>query len=388
MGPDEERRAWLALTSVEGVGEETLGRLLARFGDARAVLGEAAAGGLRRWSAGRSPDEGQRALPAKVIRAIEDVARDPHPRLRRIDEMGLWAVTPLDSDYPPRLRDLDPPPSVLFGWGDVAALASERAVAVVGTRRPTVMGRALAARLCARLVECDATVVSGLAIGIDGAAHAATVDRGGRTVAVLGAGHGQPGPRAHRSLRERIVATGGAVVSEHHPDIQARRGSFPRRNRIIAALCQTVLVIEAPVRSGALITARHGLELGRQVLVAPGRVGDWAVAGSHALLRDTPARPLVGADEMIADLGYFGPSAGGVAHGEPPGSRAPALAMLGVTERLVAERVCRSPAGLDALVADTGLPPAAVSGAVTLLLMRGWLQPVGPAYLPAGPLLG
>ncbi len=227
MSGDEERRAWLALSSIEGVGEQVLGQLLAQFGDARTVLRRAATGELRRWSAHRWQQEGQRALPAKVVQAIEHVAHDPRPRLHRIEEMGLWAVTPLDNDYPARLRDLDPPPSALYGWGDRSALSSERSVAVVGTRRPTAAGRVLTARLCNRLVECRATVVSGLAVGIDGTAHAATVERGGPTVAVLGAGHGQPGPRAHRSLREQIVTTGGAVVSEHHPDI-GRGGAASR----------------------------------------------------------------------------------------------------------------------------------------------------------------
>jgi DNA processing protein len=207
----------------------------------------------------------------------------------------------------------------------------------------------------------------------------------GVTVAVIGAGHGTPGPRAHTSLRARVVAGGGALISEHHPDVGATKGTCPRRNRIIAALADAVLIVEAPLRSGALITARHGLELGRQVLVAPGRVGDWSTAGALALLRETPARPLVGLDEMVADLGFFGPPP--AAGRKAPLAREPALAMLGRSERLVAERICRQPAGLDLLVAETGLPPAAVSGAVTLLLMRGWIQAVGPAYLPAGPLL-
>lgn len=403
MSAHGERNAWLCLASVTGVGEEAFGLLIATFGTASEVLARAADGSLRAWSARRRREEGRSPLAAEAMRGLEQAARDRQSRLRRITELGLWSLTPLDSDYPARLRDLDPPPSAIHGWGDSAALHSERAVALVGTRRPTPLGRDLATRIAARLVECGATVVSGLALGIDGAAHAATAERGGCTVGVIGAGHGQPGPRAHAGLRRRIVADGGAIISQHHPDVHATKGTYPRRNRIIAALGDAVIVVEAPQRSGALITARHALELGRPVFAAPGRVGDWSTAGSLALIRETPARPLIGLDELISDLGYFGPSpgageaaapttppaGGSVAAGQPDGgSRRAALAMLGQTERIVAQRLCRGPAGLDLLVADTGLPPAVVSGAVTLLLLRGWAQPVGPAYLPAGPLVG
>jgi DNA processing protein len=295
---------------------------------------------------------------------------------------GLWTVTPLDPDYPTRLRDLEPRPLLINGLGTREALTSERAVALVGTRRPTAPGRSLATRVSARLVECGASVVSGLAFGIDGAAHAAVVERGGCTVAVIGAGHAQPGPDAHARLRQGIVATGGAIISEHHPTVHASRGTFPRRNRILAALGEATVVVEAPTRSGALITARHALDLGRPVFVATGRVGDWATAGALALLRDSPARVLAGLDELIEDLGYLREATGGR---QPPAvSREAALAMLGSSEQAVARRLLQGPSGLDGLVASTGLPPAAASSAVTLLLMRGWVQPVGPAYMVCG----
>jgi DNA processing protein len=185
------------------------------------------------------------------------------------------------------------------------------------------------------------------------------------------------------------VASGGALISEYHPATSARHGTYPRRNRIIAALGDATIVVEAPVRSGARITAGKALELGRPVLVAPGRVGDWATAGSLALLRETPARPLVGLDEMIEDLGYLDPPPGGAAAaGEEDGARSvePLLAMLGATEQQIARRLLEGPAGLDALVDHTQLAPAVVSSAVTLLLLRGWVQSVGPTYIPAGAL--
>lgn len=377
----------MTLASVDGVGDETFALLLATFGSASDVLAAALDDRLRNWIADRRAADGRPPINGPTTARLVEAASEPESRLGALADFELWTLTPLDAGYPPRLRDLDPPPPVINGWGDESGLGRDRAVAVVGTRRPTPAGRVLTNRICGRLVESGAVVISGLAVGIDGAAHAATVDREGCTVAVLGAGHGQPGPRAHGSLRRRILAAGGAVISQHHPTTGARKGTFPKRNRIIAALGDAVIVVEAPVRSGALITARHGLELGRLVLVAPGRVGDWATAGSLSLLRDTPARPLVGLDEMTEDLGSFAPTE------EPaqstvtdPRAMEPALAMLGPAERAVAKRLCVGPAGLDLLVADTGLAPGVTSSAVTMLLMRGWIQSIGPAYVAAGPL--
>lgn len=380
-----ERQAWIALASVDRVGEETLGLLIAEFRSAQRVLTAALDGTLARWNIERAKVLGRVPIPAPTMTGIENVARDPRSKLDAIADVGLWTYTSLDADYPARLRDLDPPPAVIHGLGDRTTLSRPRVVAVVGTRRPTPAGRVLASRVAGRLVECGAVVVSGLAVGIDGAAHAAAVERGAPTVGVIGAGHNRPGPRAHARLRNEILTAGGALISEHHPGVGATKGTYPRRNRIIAALGDATIVVEAPRRSGALITASRALELGRPVFVAPGRIGDWAMAGSLVLLRETPARPMVGLDELTEDLGFLEP-AQDASPANTADTRVPALDMLGPTERAVAQRLCDGPAGLDLLVAETGLPPAAISSAVTLLLIRGWAQSVGPAYIAAGPL--
>lgn len=389
MAEQADRRAWIALSSVDGVGEQLFGRLLADFGTARDVIARAAGGGLAEWAGRQRQLVGRPVARRETLAEIAALAQDGDDRLARLDELGLWTLTPLDADFPSRLRDLDPPPMVIHGRGDSSLLHAERSVAVVGTRRPTPAGRLLAARVAGRLVEARAVVVSGVAVGIDGVAHSATLDAGGRTIGVIGGGHLHPGPRAHARLRERICEQSGALISEHYPTIRPTHGTYPRRNRLIAALGEATLVIEAPATSGALITARVALELGRLVLVAPGRVGDWSMAGALRLLRDGPARPLVGLDEMLEDLGYLSAGSDAPAPGEGRAgiSATAALDMLDGPQRAVAERLRRAPAGLDVLVDDLGLPPPVVASAVTLLLVRGWVQPVGPAYLPAGPLL-
>lgn len=379
------RDAWICLASVVGVGEETFATLIAAFGDPAAVICAATDGRLDAWVTQRQTLDGRPPLSSRTAANLRAAATSPSAALQTIAEHGLWTSTPLDLDYPARLRDLAMPPAMINGLGDATTLSVVRTVGVVGTRRPTPAGRALTARICARLVECGATVVSGLAFGIDGAAHAATLERDGITVGVIGAGHGSPGPRAHERLRHEVVERGGAVISEHHPSVTATKGTYPRRNRIIAALSDALIVIEAPRKSGALNTATHALDLGRPVFVAPGRVGDWSMAGSLTLLRDTPARPIAGLDELIADLGFFEP-AQAAAGAQRADERQPALAMLGPAERAVAERLSAAPAGLDLLVAQTGLAPGVVSGAITLLLMRGWIQAHGPAFVASGPL--
>ncbi|HEV8516058.1 MAG TPA: DNA-processing protein DprA [Candidatus Limnocylindrales bacterium] len=392
----DERTAWIVLASVTGVGPQTFAELVGAAGGASAVLTLARHGRLARLARATTPPR----LTSAVVEAIETTARSPGAVIDEIGRYGLWTLVPLDPEYPRRLRDLDPPPPVLFGRGDRHALAARRAVAVVGTRRPTATGRLLAGRIVTALSAHGAVVISGMAIGIDGSAHAAAVDCRSPTVAVLGSGHAHPGPRAHGTLLEAMIAGGGAVVSELRPEIVATRGTFPRRNRVIAALADAVIVVEAPFRSGALITARHGLELGRAVFAAPGRPGDPATGGCLALLRETPAQPFVGEVELLADLGYLAETGaasvgGGVerTHGDTPaGGQAlepeVALAALAGPERIVAERICAGPVTGDGLVVGTGLPPGVVSGALTLLQLRGWIRTMGPAYLAAGPLLG
>lgn len=382
-----ERDAWVALASVDGLGEVLLPRLCAAFGGAQALLARAGALDAARFAREVRAAAG---LPVRSVLAqgIRDAAADPERVRRRLDALGGWVLTPWDAGFPASLRRIDPQPPVLFGRGDPAALVRSPHVAVVGTRHPTPGGRLLATQVATALGSHGVTVASGLAIGIDGAAHAAVVELRMPTVAVIGGGLAVGIPRAHRLLAQAIVDTGGAVISEHAPDVPPTRGTFPRRNRIISGLALATVVIEAPARSGALITARHALEQGRPVFVAPGRPGDRVMAGALALLRETPARPLVGVAELLADLGDLadGPETDPVSRPGPLDARA-ALAVLGPVERAVATVLVNGPVSIDAIVRVTGHPPAVVAGALTLLQLRGWADAMGPLQLPAGPLL-
>jgi DNA processing protein len=195
----------------------------------------------------------------------------------RIVEIG-------DEAYPARLLDLPRPPKRLWWHGDLDLL-NGKVVAVVGTRRATQYGRRMTAEIAGALARAGVTVVSGMALGIDAVAHRAALDATGGTVAVLGTGADVAYPRAHVALHAEI-AERGAVLSELPPGAHSHRGSFPERNRIIAALAGATIVIEAPLDSGALITANRALELGRDVAVIPGPIDSPQSQGSNALLRD------------------------------------------------------------------------------------------------------
>ena len=378
-----EREAWVALASTPGVGDVTFGRLLEAHGSAAAALSAVCGLSGGRADGALSEMARTRVRPG-VARAIRRSAADPGRVARKVEELGGWTLTPLDAGYPPALRSIEEPPPVLYGLGDRESLLAVPLVAVVGTRRPTAVARDLAARIGQRLAEAGVTVVSGLAVGIDSAAHRAALGGGTSTIAVIGSGIDAPGPVSNRRLAGSIAGQ-GAVVSELAPGVRATQGTFPRRNRIISGLCTATVVVEAPARSGALITARHALEQGRRLLVAPGRPLDPRIHGNLVLLRESPARPLIGLDEMLADLELE-------AERRLPEARAPqlglsaALRLLDPTQRHVASALSEGPASIDSLCRVTGLDPGVVTAALTMLQLRGWATTHGATQLPAGPL--
>jgi DNA processing protein len=359
------------------------------------------------------PAAGRRTLGEDLANRIRIQVADRERPLSQVRALGLTVVTLDDSDYPERLRRVDMPPPLLFVRGSVAALSASAAVAVVGTRWPSDKGRMIAGWIASSLARAEAVVVSGLAVGIDGAAHASVVAEGKPTVAVLGGGHARLFPKAHERLADAIVDSGGAVVAELPPDTPATRGTFPRRNRLVSGLSDATVVVEAGRRSGALITAGWALEQGRECFLVPGPLDAPTSEGCHAFLRSFPgqARVVCGVPELLEDLGLAGDieGSGGQKGGDGtvrPGSiaaRGPnravrpaatmpgagpgaALATLAPVERSIAEILCSGPATADDLARRTGLAGAAILGALTLLELRGLVVGAYGRYMPAGPL--
>lgn len=384
-----ERDAWTVLTSAHGLGPVGFAALLARFGTGRGIL-EVASGpsGVERLIQTPSlrddrADHGP--IHHAVAQAIVAGAQHAAATIARVRALGVRVVTIEEPAYPLRLASVEMPPHVLFVTGDPAALSRDRAVAIVGTRRATTAGRTTAGRIATALVAADAAVVSGLAFGIDGAAHEATVRAGGITVAVIGGGHAVVAPRAHARLAAAIIGAGGAIVSELPPDVQPSHGTFPRRNRIISGLSDATVVVEAPARSGALITASWALEQGRPCYLVPGSIDAPTSAGCLAFLRECEpeAHIVAGVPQLIADLGYAQPRAG-----LGDALAAAAAQSLGTVESSIAGELVAGRVTVDELVAATDLPVATVLTALVLLERRGLAVGIHGRYRPAGPLLG
>jgi DNA processing protein len=200
------------------------------------------------------------------------------------EEAGLRLLSFEDPDYPPNLREIPDPPAVLFARGRIPA-RDGKAVAVIGSRGASAYGIAVCGRLARSLVDYGFSIVSGMAKGVDAAAHWAALDRGGTTVAVLGTGVDVIYPKGNRQLFERILER-GVLLSEFLPGTQALAKNFPRRNRIISGMCLGVLVVEAAERSGTMITVRTALEQGREVFAVPGDIRSPLSRGTHQLIRN------------------------------------------------------------------------------------------------------
>jgi len=403
-GALEDRDALAVIASADGLGPVTLERLLAALGGPRRILevaqGRSGVDDLRQASRALNDlDSSYGPAPSmskSAAEALAVAARRAGLVLESMREAGVEVVALDDAAYPARLRQIELPPRVLFVRGRPEALDGPAVVAVVGTRRPSDAGRRTAARIGAALSRAGAVVVSGLAVGIDGAAHAAVVAEGGRTVAVIGGGHERLFPRSHDRLADAIVAGGGAVISEHAPATEPTRGTFPRRNRIISGLADAVVVVEAGARSGALLTAAWALEQGRECFLVPGSIDAPQSAGCLAWLRDYGgvARIVAGVPQLLDDLGLAAiaafPEAARTGRLVPPSRplRAPSAgarrAELGLREDRIAGGLVAGAATADELVAVTGMPIGAVLAGLTALEAAGLATGQYGRYRPAG----
>jgi DNA processing protein len=288
-----EQEALLVLRALPGVGDRILHRGLRGSASAAEVLSGGAEGFRSRF--------GERAERARHDPALFVRARTTLSRCR---QLGIEVLTWSDPGYPDSLRDLFDPPSLLFLQGRRGLLGARPAVSVVGSRRPTPYGLRTARDLAGEWAAAGYLVISGLAMGVDASAHEGALERGGPTVAVLGSGPDRPGPVVNRRLAGRIRRE-GLLVSEFPPGERARPHHFPRRNRILAALADAVVVVEASASSGALITVDHALDLGREVLAVPGPIDRAQSRGANRLIREG-ASPVLEPEDLLNALGTNG----------------------------------------------------------------------------------
>lgn len=278
--------------------------------------------------------------------------------------MEIRRITPHDTEWPKSLAQASPPPKHLFVRG---SMPNRPCVAVVGTRKLSTYGRACVELLVPELVRLGRPVVSGLALGIDGVAHDASLRAGGATFAVIGSGADDASiyPRAHFGMAMRILESGGGVISEYAAGAPGLPHHFPERNRIVAALSSAVLVVEAPRKSGAMITARLALEMGRDVWAVPGAITHPNSDGPNSLIRDG-ATPITCPDDVAIALGAA-----------PGQSRLPIPPALAPDERAALEAIAAGYETADALGRALKRPMAVVSGLLTSLELSGAIRAVG-----------
>jgi len=375
----DERLAALRLHLTTGIGPRLFAALLEHFGSARAATESSAAALAEIRGIGRDS-------AAKMREAM--AAADPEAEFQKAEAAQVRIIVRGEPDYPIALTYLTDAPPVLYVKGTIVP-EDAQAMAIVGMRKCSLYGQDQAERLAAGLARSGFVIVSGLARGIDSAAHQAAIAAGGRTIAVLGNGLSRVYPPENRKLAEAVIAH-GALLSEFPMDVRETAENFPRRNRIIAALSLGVIVVEGGRQSGALITARLAAELGKEVFAVPNRVDAPGAAGVHALIRDGAKLVESVADVLdeFPDLGIAAPAEQPAAGDPPPGdearegapSAAPRQQTLGLKaalsddeSRLVAV-MDGEPLGLDVLIQRSGLASAKVSGAMTLLELKGFVR--------------
>ncbi len=349
------------LALVSGVGPRTWQQLMAAFGSPTRVL-EAMPSELEAVD-GIGP-----RLSQAIARAKPEI--DADEELALCEKHGIDVFLAGGEGYPSSLMEIPDPPGVLYCRGELLP-RDALAVAIVGSRHASTYGTSQAERLAGGLARAGFTIISGLARGIDAAAHRAALLAGGRTIAVLGSGLLNLYPPEHAELA-LDVSQSGALLSEAPVRMGPHRNLFPQRNRLISGLSRGVIVIEASLKSGALITARHAMEQNRDVFAVPGRVDNHLSHGCHRLIRDG-VKLIESADDVLEELG---PLPTPVAHSAEQTIHHPIEITLNDLERRVLQCIEPSPTLVDAIIAQSELPATQVLSTLTILEMRRLIRRV------------
>ncbi len=349
-----EADAYVVLNLLPGIGPQRVARLIEAFGSPSGALGQAEAALCRVDGIGR-----------EVAAAVAGWRKhgDAEGERARAAAHGARIVTPVDGEYPGNLREIYDPPLALYVRGKLEA-RDRHAIALVGSRTTSYYGRETAKKLGYQAAYAGMTVVSGLARGIDTAAHEGALAAKGRTIGVLGCGIDQVYPPENEALAKRIVESGGAVISEFPVGTQPDRQTFPIRNRVVAGLSMGVVVVESAVNGGALITARMALDQGRQVFAVPGRIDTASSRGCNRLIKEgaalvESAEDILGAFEFLIPAGRVAPKAAP----ERPANLAP-------EEARVYEALGEEERHIDEVIRETGLAAGSVFAALMKLELR------------------
>ena len=358
------QRALIGLSLVDGVGPQLLRALLAAFDTPSAVF-RASRSALTRVD--RVGDQ-----IAEAILTFDDQAAVDR-EMERAEELGATLISPWDERFPDRLREIYDPPPYLWMRGTLPEV-DRPMVTVVGTRRCTDYGRAQAHHFGAELVRRGFTVVSGLAYGIDAAAHKGALDAGGRTIAVLGSGVGRIYPQKHTALAERITEN-GAVLSEYGLDAEPKSHHFPERNRILSGLSLGTLVVESYSKGGALITARLAVEQNREVFAVPGGVTKDSSRGTNRLIQRGHAKLVMEVEDLLEELPDVTVTDPEEVDAETVSAGAgPDPEDLSGDEEVLYNALSDTPIHVDELCEETGLDPSSALPTLLELEFKGFVR--------------
>ncbi|MES2476357.1 MAG: DNA-processing protein DprA [Verrucomicrobiota bacterium] len=349
------REALVALNLLPKIGPVRVRRLLEAFGDDPARILGAAMDRLQRVD-GIGPET------AAILHRWQDHA-DPVAEMREAESRGIAIITHEDDDYPAPLRDAYDPPLLLYVWGKLEP-RDRHAIGIVGSRRTTRYGQQATKKFSYQLARSGFTIISGLARGIDTAAHEAAVAAEGRTIAVVGSGLGKLYPPENLALAEKIASGFGAVVSEFPLNTAPDKQTFPMRNRIVAAWSRAVLVVECPAWSGSLITANLATEYGKPVYAVPGPIDSPTSAGCNQLIRDGAT--------LVADPSHLLDDLGELPFARQPSAAEPAVEIpeLPEEEAAVFAVVTVDESPVDLIIERSGLPAHTVTATLMKLEMR------------------
>jgi len=361
---------WLKLIRADGIGPVSFAKLIKRFGSADRIMGASVSE--------LSKVDGIGERTAERIASTRNKF-DAGRELRRAEKLGVWLLTSEDERFPPVLRRIYDPPPVLYVQGELVR-EDNLAMAIVGSRRCSYYGREQSSRFAHVLASSGFTICSGMASGIDTAAHLGALAAEGRTIAVMGCGLANTFPPENIKLREQISEC-GACISELPLDFEPQSKNFPPRNRIIAGLALGTIVIEAALRSGALITARAAVEYNREVMAVPGKIDSPLSAGTHKLLKEG-ARLIDCVEDVMDAMGYIGErleshvseaAAKATERVEMPLFDTAELKLSG-DERAIHDNLDKEPRHLEEIIVATGLQPGSVSAGVISLRLKGLIK--------------
>lgn len=353
----QDHKYWLGFSLIPDIGPKRILSLLDEFGSLEAAW-HAERARLIRAGLGET-------LTARIVDKRKTIDLDHE--MQRVAKVDAFLLTLLDDEYPPLLRDIEDAPPLLYARGTLLP-QDNHAVCIVGTRKSTVYGREAAYMLAKDLAASGVTIISGLALGIDAAAHQGALDAGGRTIGVMGNGINDVYPSENLELARQII-TQGCVVTEFPIGAPPAGKNFPRRNRVMSGLALGVLVVEAGERSGALITTSYAAEHGRDVFAVPSNIFNQAGRGTNRLIQDG-AKLVMGAQDVLDEID--------LAHTQvETRSRTEAVVPANDTEAALLDLLSHDPIHIDDLVRLSGLPIATVSSTLTILELKGLARTVG-----------